>query len=128
MGCFGSKDDDDGGGGGGGVSEEREMGGGDTRGIAKPTASTAKDDDISAILNMNKQDTSEIPSGYVAAPTKPEWKGEGTEEEYKAYMRNKYKYEQWENGLILYKMRMKDGASGEQLQQIVDRILNELNS
>jgi len=47
-------------------------------------------------------------------------------EQYKEYMRQKLLYEQWENGLILYKKRLADGNSAA-CQMIVNRLTVELS-
>mmetsp|Transcript_2774 Transcript_2774/g.3106 ORF Transcript_2774/g.3106 Transcript_2774/m.3106 type:complete len:119 (+) Transcript_2774:77-433(+) len=81
---------------------------------------------LTAIMNMNKVEDEGIPEGYPAKPAQPAMSGD-SEEEYKRFMRAKYKLEQWENGLILYRMKIKEGNM-QACEQIVARIETELQT
>jgi hypothetical protein len=60
-------------------------------------------------------------------PQRLEFAAGGTENEYKAYMASKYKYEKWENSLLLYQMRQKDGNTAA-CEQILARLRAELDA
>eukprot|EP01125_Pyxidicula_operculata_P000318 TRINITY_DN10373_c0_g1_i1.p2 TRINITY_DN10373_c0_g1~~TRINITY_DN10373_c0_g1_i1.p2 ORF type:complete len:114 (+),score=45.19 TRINITY_DN10373_c0_g1_i1:41-382(+) len=112
MGCFQSNDE-----------EEDEQPQQPSRGY---TPTPKADMDLDAILNMNKVDVNNLPDGFPPAPKKTDKFEGGGEDEYKEWMRQRMKYEKWENSLTLYKMREKDGNT-EACQQIVERLNAELN-
>jgi len=60
-------------------------------------------------------------------PPKPAWKQGGTQAEYKQFMINRYKYEQWENAKILHRRKMEEGNT-EAAQNIIKRLQAELNA
>jgi len=76
---------------------------------------------------MNKVNTQDVPHGFPAAPDKLTTFPGGDENAYKEWMRQRMKYEQWENSLTLYKMRERDGNK-EACAQIVERLHKELAS
>jgi len=61
------------------------------------------------VLKLNPNDYSEtnLPPNFEPQPKKPQAKQGMTEEEYKAFMVQKYEYETWENKLILWKIKLK---------------------
>jgi len=63
------------------------------------------------VLKMNPADYSidNLPYGFEKAPCEKPGvrRPDFTEEEYKAYMRQKYEYEAWENKLILWTVKLK---------------------
>ena len=69
-----------------------------------------------------------IPDNFPTRPPEPVFDGNGGEDEYKEYMRKKVVYDQWENSLTLYNMRLKDGnmeaceAIIQKLQASIDEI------
>jgi hypothetical protein len=70
-------------------------------------------------------DLTNVPSEFPPAPVIVAYTAGGSENEYKAYMASKYKYEKWENSLILYKMRENDGNT-EACKGILERLNAEL--
>jgi len=82
--------------------------------------------DLDAILNMNKVKTdAPLPAGFPPAPEKMDKFPGGDEDAYKAWMRKRMKFEQWENALTLYRMREKDG-NRDACQQILERLNDDL--
>lgn len=49
-----------------------------------------------------------LPEGYPKPPPIPVYNNNGSEEEYKQYMIQRYEREQWENALIVYKRKLKE--------------------
>jgi len=86
-----------------------------------------KGQSIDEILNMNKvSHRATIPQGFPPPPTLPNYDAK-TEDEYKMYMKQKLLREQWDNSLILYRMKEKSGDK-EGMRQVVIRISSQLTS
>jgi hypothetical protein len=73
---------------------------------ATPSNTNASKVDVSMMM---KADLNNIPAGYPPAPTKPMLKAGASNEEYKAYMVQKYEYEEWENRLLLVQRKIAQG-------------------
>lgn len=73
---------------------------------AAPSNTNASKVDVSMMM---KADLNNIPAGYPAAPPKPVLKPGASNEEYKAYMVQKYEYEEWENRLLLVQRKIAQG-------------------
>eukprot|EP01125_Pyxidicula_operculata_P000298 TRINITY_DN1035_c0_g1_i2.p1 TRINITY_DN1035_c0_g1~~TRINITY_DN1035_c0_g1_i2.p1 ORF type:complete len:399 (+),score=129.56 TRINITY_DN1035_c0_g1_i2:231-1427(+) len=74
--------------------------------------------------NVNSNDD-EIPPEFPPPPPKMEKFEGGNREAYKAFMQKRLIYEQWENGLILYRIRMKEG-NHEACQKIIERLITDI--
>jgi len=77
----------------------------------KPVVTTTATPNASKIdvSTMMKADLNNIPVGYPTAPAKPVLKPGASNEEYKAYMVQKYEYEEWENRLLLAQRKVAQG-------------------
>jgi len=63
--------------------------------------------DVVLKLDPNSYSETNLPPNFEPQPTKPQAKQGMTEEEYKAFMVQKYEFETWENKLILWKIKLK---------------------
>eukprot|EP01130_Rhizamoeba_saxonica_P002167 TRINITY_DN11989_c0_g1_i1.p1 TRINITY_DN11989_c0_g1~~TRINITY_DN11989_c0_g1_i1.p1 ORF type:complete len:130 (+),score=34.02 TRINITY_DN11989_c0_g1_i1:50-391(+) len=84
---------------------------------------------IEEIMNMNKVDTSVVPSGFPSRPSEPVAVGFDDENAYKEYMRKKLVYDKWESSLTSYNMRKKEGNE-EACNNIIERLreaIDEIN-
>jgi len=57
---------------------------------------------IAAQITLETIDRGNLPPGFPPEPPKPFFREGGSEEEYKDYMRQRLKYEEWENNLLLW--------------------------
>jgi len=67
-----------------------------------------------------------LPVGFPPPPDLGDFNAK-TEEEYKAYMKRKLLREQWDNSLVLYRMKEKAGDT-EGMRQVLTRISNQLKA
>jgi hypothetical protein len=86
---------------------------------------------VDQILNMNKATTtsntqSPLPSNFPPEPIVGEFNAK-SEEEYKAHMKRKYLKEQWDNAVVLYRMKEKANDK-EGMRQVIIRITSQINS
>jgi len=68
---------------------------------------TAEEEGLLKLGPMDTYNENNLPPGFDRGPPKPHFEKGGTEEQYKAYMIQKYEYETWENKLVLWKIKTK---------------------
>jgi len=57
---------------------------------------------IATQITLENIDRVNLPPGFPPEPPKPVFREGGSEEEYKEYMKTRYKYEEWENSLLVW--------------------------
>jgi hypothetical protein len=68
---------------------------------------TAEEEGLLKLGPMDTYNENNLPPSFEKGPPKPHFEKGGTEEQYKAYMIQKYEYETWENKLVLWKIKTK---------------------
>jgi len=83
---------------------------------------------IDQILNMNNSTTAQVqiplPPEFPPAPVVGEFLAK-TEDEYKLYMQRKFLKEQWDNAVVLYRIKAKANDK-EGMRQVINRINRQL--
>jgi hypothetical protein len=79
-------------------------------------------------MNMNKAPTNAGPPDcFPPAPQKPALRQGHSEAEYKEFMREKMRFESYENACTLYRIKEKNGDQAG-MEAVVNRIKNEFAS
>jgi len=76
-------------------------------------------------LSTSQVNTDDLPPGFPPAPRKQDKFEGGNKEAYKEFMKQRLQYEQWENGLVLYRLRLKEGNT-EVCKQVMERLKEQL--
>jgi hypothetical protein len=68
---------------------------------------SAEEEGLLKLGPLDSYNENNLPPNFERGPPKPHFEKGGTEDQYKAYMIQKYEFETWENKLVLWKIKTK---------------------